>query len=132
MRVFYSHPMKIYGTEAERREIALIERRFAGCEVVDPSAYQAGLEPGRETEFYLRLLDSCDCLVFSRYFGYITEGVKPEIERALAKGIPTYELRGGRFIEVTGPVGNLPVTQRLMLRAKGALGMKGREPRQSA
>jgi hypothetical protein len=132
MRVFYSHPMKIYGTEVERREMALIERRFVGCEVVDPSALQAGLEPGRETEFYLRVLDSCDCLVFSRYFGYITEGVKPEIEHALAKGKPTYELRGGRFIEVTGPVGNLPAAQRLKLRTKGALSMRRREPRRSA
>ena len=128
MRVFYSHPMKTYGTEAERREKALIESRFVGCEVVDQSAHRAGLEPGRETEFYLGLLDSCDILVFSRYFGYITEGVKPEVEHALAKGKPTYELRGGRFIEVTGPVANLPASQRLILRAKGALGMGPRDP----
>jgi hypothetical protein len=129
MRVFYAHPMKTYGTEAESKEKALIESRFVGCEVVDPSTHQAGIEPGRETEHYLRLLDSCDCLVFSRYFGYITEGVKPEVEHALAKGKPTYELRGGRFILVTGPVANLPVRQRLILRAKGALGMGRREPK---
>jgi hypothetical protein len=122
MRVFYSHPMKLYGTAAERRELALIQERFAGWEIVDPSALQSGAEPGRDTEFYLGLVDSCDCLVFSRLFGYITEGVRPEVEHALSKGKPVYELRGERFITETGPLSNLPIMERLILRAKGFLG----------
>jgi hypothetical protein len=93
MRVFYSHPMKLYGSATERREISLIEKRFVGCEIVDPSAHQRNADPGRETEYYLRLVDSCDCLVFSRYFGNVTEGVKPEVDHALSKGKPVYELR---------------------------------------
>lgn len=128
MRVFYSHPMKLYGTDAERREMALIERRFAGCEIVDPSAQQPD-EPGREMEFYLGLVDTCDCLVFSRLFGFISEGVKPEVEHALSKGKPVYEIRNGRLITVTGPVANLPILERLILRAKGALWMGRRESR---
>jgi len=124
VRVFYSHPMKLYGSASERREIKLIEQRFVGCEVVDPSAHQSGAEPGRETEYYLRLVDSCDCLVFSRHFGYVTEGVKPEVDHALSKGMPVYEIRDGRFITVTGPVANLPIRERLILRAKGALGIE--------
>jgi hypothetical protein len=123
MRVFYSHPMKLYGTAAERREVSLIEQRFVGSEVLDPSAHRSAAEQGRETEYYLRLVDSCDCLVFSRYFGYVTEGVKPEVEHALSRGMPVYELRDGRFIPVTGPVVNLPMRERLILRAKGALGI---------
>ncbi|HVB95451.1 MAG TPA: hypothetical protein VND41_02470 [Nitrososphaerales archaeon] len=114
--------MKLYGSDAERREVSLIQRRFVGCEVVDPSAHQTSAEPGRETEYYLSLVDSCDCLVFSRLFGYVTEGVKPEIDRALSKEKPVYELRDGRFIPVAGPVFNLPMMERLVLRAKGALG----------
>ena len=128
MRVFYSHPMKLYGTDAERREIALIEKRFAGCEIVDPSAHQSTTEPGRETEFYLGLVDSCDFLVFSRLYGYVTEGVRPEVDRALSNGKPVYELREGRFIPVTAPVTNLPIIERLILRAKGAIGMGHRIP----
>ena len=123
MRVFYSHPMKIYGSAAERREIALIERRFPGCEIVDPSAHQSSGEPGRGTEYYLGLVDSCDCLVFSRLFGYVTEGVKPEVDHALSKGKQVYELRDGKFLPVAGPVANLPIGERLMLRAKAALGI---------
>ena len=65
MRVFYSHAMKLYGSATERREIALIEKRFAGYEVVDPSALQAPESPRRDTEYFLELVDSCDCLVFS-------------------------------------------------------------------
>jgi hypothetical protein len=123
VRVFYSHPMKLYGSATEKREISLIEQRFVGCEIVDPSAHQSKAEPGRETEYYLRLVDSCDCLVFSRLFGYVTEGVKPEVDHALSKGMPVYELREGRLTPVKGPVANLPVMERLILRAKGALGM---------
>jgi hypothetical protein len=128
MRVFYSHPMKLYGSATERREISLIEKRFVGWEIVDPSTHQRNADPGRETEYYLRLVDSCDCLVFSRYFGNVTEGVKPEVDHALSKGKPVYELRDERFITVAGPVANLPMRKRLLLRAKGVLGMGRREP----
>jgi hypothetical protein len=123
MRVFYSHPMKLYGSAAERREVSLIQQRFVGCEIVNPSALQTSAEPGREIEYYLGLVDSCDCLVFSRFFGYVTEGVKPEVDHALSKGKPVYELRDRKIIVVAGPVANLPMKERLILRAKGALGM---------
>jgi hypothetical protein len=123
MRVFYSHPMKTYGTAAERRELSFIEKRFPGYEVVDPSALRPSAALEKETEFYLSLVDSCDCLVFSRLYGYVTEGVKPEVEHALVKGKPVYELRDGKFIAVAGPVANLPMRERLLLRAKGVLGI---------
>jgi hypothetical protein len=123
MRVFYSHPMKLYGSAAEKREISLIEKRFGGYEIVNPSTLTTPEKPRRETEYYLELVDSCDCLVFSRHYGNVTEGVKPEVDHALLKGKPVYELRDGRFIPVTGPVINLPMRERIILRAKGALGM---------
>jgi hypothetical protein len=115
--------MKIYGSAAERREVSQIRDHFVGYEIVDPSEHPANAEPGGETEYYLRLVDTCDCLVFSRFFGYVTEGVKPEVDHALSKGKEVYELRDGRFIPVSGPVVNLPMRERLLLRAKGALGM---------
>ena len=123
MRVFYSHPMKTYGSAAERRDVSLIAARFPGCEVVDPSVLKTSPEPGRETEFYLALVDSCDCLVFSRHYGNVTEGVKPEVDHALSTGKQVFELRDGRFIPVVGPVANLPIGERLILRAKGVLGI---------
>ena len=136
MRVFFSHPMKLYGTEAERRQLALIKEHFAGCEVVDPSKEGPDKRRGRgvgegeeegmgegELRFYLQLVDSCDCLVFSRLFGNITEGVRPEVEHALSDGKQVYELRDRRFLPFTGPIAYLPLTERLILRAKGALGM---------
>ncbi|MDG6966448.1 MAG: hypothetical protein JRN03_01855 [Nitrososphaerota archaeon] len=117
MRVFYSHPMKLYGTAAERRELSQIRARFPGAEVVDPSA-----DPGMKEERYLALVDACDALVFSRHFGNVTQGVKPEVERALSAGKPVYEVRDGRIEPVTGPVSDLPMGKRLALRAKAALG----------
>jgi hypothetical protein len=125
VRVFYSHPMKLYGSAGERRDIALIEKRFVGYEVVDPSAYRAEVVLGRETEYYLKLIDACDSLVFSRHFGSVTEGVKPEVDHALSNGMPVFELRDGSFIPVIGPVVSLPIMERLILRAKGALGLGG-------
>jgi predicted ThiF/HesA family dinucleotide-utilizing enzyme len=122
VRVFYSHAMKLYGSATERREISLIEKRFVGYEVVDPSALQAP-KPGRETEYYLEFVDSCDVLVFSRHYGNVTDGVKQEVDHAISKGKPVYELRDGKFIPVTAPVINLPMRERIILRAKGALGM---------
>jgi hypothetical protein len=123
MRVFYSHPVRLYGSDAERREIAQIEKRFVGSEVVDPSAHRSSAGAERETEFYLRLVDGCDCLVFSRSFGYITEGVRKEVDYALSKKKQVYELKEGRFIAVAGPVANLPLAKRLVLRARSALGL---------
>ena len=49
--------------------------------------------------------------------------MKPEVDHALLKGKPVYELRDGKFIPVTGPVINLPMRERIILRAKRALGM---------
>jgi hypothetical protein len=123
MRVFYSHPMKLYGSAAEKREVALIEKRFAGYDIVNPGALQTRENPRRQAEYYLELVDSCDCLVFSRHYGNVTEGVRPEVEHALSKGKPVYELRNGSFITVTGPLVNLPIRERIILRAKAALGM---------
>jgi hypothetical protein len=123
MRVFYSHPLKTYGSAAEKRDASLIAGRFPGCEVVDPSVLKTRPEPGRETEFYLGLVDSCDFLVFSRHYGNVTEGVKPEVDHALSAGKQVFELREARFIPVTGPVGDLPIMERLILRAKGVLGI---------
>jgi hypothetical protein len=123
MRVFYSHPMKTYGSAAERRDVSLISARFPGCEVVDPSALKDVPEPGREDEFYTGLVDSCECLVFTRHYGNVTEGVKPEVDHALSAGKQVFELRDGMFIPVSGPVVNLPMKERLILRAKGVLGI---------
>jgi hypothetical protein len=49
--------------------------------------------------------------------------VKPEVEHALSTGKEVYELRDGMFIQTRGPLTNLPITERLILRAKGALGI---------
>ncbi len=124
VRVFYSHPMKLYGSNAEKREIALIQKTFERCELVNPSQHPPGPDAGSEVEHYLSLVDTCDTLVFSRHFGYITEGVKPEVDHALAKRMKVFEIREGKLIEVTGPIANLPIGKRLILRAKGAFGSR--------
>ena len=117
--------MKLYGTEAEARDISVIKAKFPGCEVIDPRSLQPSVEPGKETEYYLSVVDSCDVVVFARLFGNVTEGVRPEVDRALSAGKKLYELRGGALVSVEGPVRDLPTFQRISLRVRSALGITG-------
>jgi len=70
--------------------------------VVDPGAGNAPDEQKNEIQYFLRVIDQCDMLVFSRYKGVVTSGVLQEVNYALSKGKPVYELRsGGRVVPVT-------------------------------
>ena len=106
MRIFYSHAKKAYGTRGEARQISLIKAHFPpGSVVVDPSLEEGG-DQKREKEigFFLDLVDGCDSLVFSRFRGVVTSGVVTEVNHALSKGKPVYELRGERMVLIKKPV----------------------------
>jgi hypothetical protein len=101
-RIFYSHAKRLYGSETERRQISIIKERFPGSEVVDPAS--GGDAPGqaeRDIGYFLEVVDRCDCLVFSRRMGVVTSGVLQEVNHAVSKGMPVYEIRGGgRVVQV--------------------------------
>lgn len=117
LRIFYSHAMKLYGTTAEAREISEIERRFPGCVIVNPGKYQkSGTETSREEmEYFLKLVDACDCLVFSMFSNTITIGVEEEVNHALSAKKQVYQLRRGRLIPVLGSVSPPTKVQRILL-----------------
>jgi hypothetical protein len=105
-RIFYSHAKKAYGSRAEARNILMIKGHFPpGSVVVDPSLEEGG-EGKREREigYFLDIVDTCDSLVFSRFRGVVTSGVLAEVNHALSKGKPVYELRGERMVLVKEPI----------------------------
>jgi hypothetical protein len=55
-------------------------------------------------EFFKDQVSRCDVLVFSRLAEEITAGVGLEVNHALSKKIPVFELKNGRFIHVVRPV----------------------------
>jgi len=71
IRVFYSHPLWTYGTEEEARSVEDIKMLLGmGVEVINPRNYDDEFrESGRRKEmsFCFRLIDTADCVVFSRF-----------------------------------------------------------------
>jgi hypothetical protein len=71
VRVFYSHPLWTYGTEEEAKSVEDIKMLLGtGVEVINPRDYDKEFrESGRRKEmsFCFRLIDTADCVVFSRF-----------------------------------------------------------------
>ncbi len=92
-RLYYAHPICIYGRVAERRELAIIRRKFRDREIVNPADYRYEPEKLRDTiGFCLRLVAGSDVVVFSRLLGKVTAGVGKEVNHALRLGKPVYEI----------------------------------------
>jgi hypothetical protein len=105
--LYYAHSMCLYGTEVERAEVAAITRWLPYYCVVDPSTLQchADKEDGDGgMRYFLRVIDRCDALIFSRLLGKVTAGVGLEVNHALTRRIPVYELGDGKVSQVAARV----------------------------
>ena len=104
--IYYAHAMCLYGPEVERAEVAAITRRLPSCCVVDPGTIQQDAGKGDDDgmRYLLRVIDCCDTLVFSRLLGKVTAGVGLEVNHALARRIPVYELGDGTVSQVAARV----------------------------
>ncbi len=89
MRIYYAHPVEIYSTIRERKELEIIRRNFPGAEIVNPATFQhsSGWSHG-----FLNLVDSCGLVVCSDFDGFVTAGVAAEVEHVLSQGKPVYRL----------------------------------------
>ena len=93
--------MCLCGTEVESAEVAAIKRRLPYYCVVDPSTLQGHADGGDDSmRYFLRVIDRCDALVFSRLLGKITAGVGLEVNYALTRRIPVYELGDGEISKI--------------------------------
>ncbi len=97
MRVYHAHAICTYGSQQEQIEIMSIKANFLECTIVDPGSYENSVEKRNDgMEFCKRLVNTCDCLVFSRLFNKITAGVGKEINHALSQNKLVYELKDGK------------------------------------
>lgn len=105
MQLYYAHAMCIYKTEIEKVEIGLIRKHFPTHEIIDPGSFQENTEKSKQGMSYcFRLIDKCDSLVFTRLLGKVTSGVGLEIDHALLKKFPVYELKDGKIRQITKSV----------------------------
>jgi hypothetical protein len=116
MRVYYSHAMKVYGTKEETVHRAIITDHFPGSTLVDPGTMQSNPEKARRgMEYCLELVDTCDSLVFVRYMEVITAGVGKEVNHALSRGKPVFELERTTIRPIKEPVDYLSREQTVAL-----------------
>lgn len=93
---YYAHSLSLYGTPQEERDLALI--KSLGFQVLNPNdpdkrAYYDEQYKIKKMDFFLELVDTCQALCFRSLFdGSIPSGVAKEINRALSKSIPVFEL----------------------------------------
>ena len=99
MRVYYAHAICLYGTEREKKEMMLIRERFKDAEIINPANY-----PDHSMDFYLRLVDKCQIVVFSRLSGKVTSGVGKEVKLALDTDKDVYVLNEASLFPIKSPV----------------------------
>lgn len=103
MTVYYAHPMSLYGTPQEARDIETL--RALGFEVVNPGTpeHQEGCKgPGNGMDYFRRIIQNeCQALAFRAFpDGKIGAGVAYEIEIARGRELPVFELPSGMMRRV--------------------------------
>ena len=100
--VYYAHPMKLYRTPWEQKELAQIRKRFPRRRIVNPASYEGHPDKLKDTVgFCLKLVENCQVVVFRRFFGKVTAGVGKEVNHALRLGKLVYEIKDGKFKSVS-------------------------------
>ena len=124
--MYYAHAKPSYGTSTEMTEKGRIKARFGEYKVIDPGKHEGNIEKQRKGMMYcLQLIDGCDALIYSRWKNKVTAGVGKEINYALNKGMPVYELRGKRIKSIHRPVAYLSLDA--TMRLYSVLELKQRE-----
>jgi len=97
LSIYYAHPVDLYNTPQEIRDLDLIDNLFGdNYKVINPNspkdedAYKA-----QGMEYFLNIVSGTNLLIFRGYpTGKIPAGVYKEIVRAIECGIPVLELPG--------------------------------------
>jgi hypothetical protein len=97
-KVYFAHVQPIYDTEEERAQLASIMQRFADYAIVNPAVVK-DLKI-RDMSFYLSMVEKCDVIVFTRFWGFVMAGVGKEVQHALELGKEAYELSEKGFKKI--------------------------------
>lgn len=87
MKIYYAHPKKSYGSIKEKMDIALIQKKYPGAEIINPGDGMFTLE-----EDWMRFMNhkfkDMNLVIFTTYHGFIGKGIHYEIMQARAHKIP--------------------------------------------
>lgn len=116
MKIYFAHAMPTYKKKVEQVQKTAIKKLFPKHTLVDPGSIQDNPQKRIEGMPYcLRLVATCDALIFSKYRGEITVGVGKEVNHALENGLDVYELVNGRARKVKASVEHLSMDDTLRL-----------------
>lgn len=88
LKAYYAHPMALYGSPIEKRDIETLKR--LGFQVINPAAEQYST---LQMEEYVALATSCDLIAFRSFpDGKIGSGMFLEVEMAQRVGRPVIEM----------------------------------------
>lgn len=121
-RLYFGHPVNVYGTELQRRLLAAITEGFPGWEIENPDQpkHEEGYqrykrETGRPMDYYvLEVLPRCDGGVFLPFRdGAWGAGVYQEARALADRGRPIWVIRhdGGSRLQELGRVRVLSVDE---------------------
>ena len=97
--------MCLYGSKEEAAEVTAIAQYLPYYEIIDPGTLQSqAVKSDNSMRYFFKVIDYCDALIFSRLLGGITAGVGLEVNHALERLIPVYELQGRRILRIARPV----------------------------
>jgi hypothetical protein len=88
---YYSHNIKIYRTEREKRELQFIEQRFKGF-VINPHSDLKGKNP-YEMNLNFRAIEKMNYIIVSSHNGTISKSSYCELIQALEMRIPIFEIQ---------------------------------------
>lgn len=95
MKIYYAHPISMYGTDQEKRDIQTIEKLFPGSFIYNPGNDDSSSD-GYKTkgmQYFYDIVEKCNLLIFRSFVdGKIGAGVWGEIEHSLSCSIPVLEL----------------------------------------
>ena len=93
--IYYAHPITIYNTPQEERDIDTITKIFPSQTIYNPSKDTKSNEGYKQNgmEYFLKIVDKCNILIFRGIpNNYIPAGVMSEINRAKQNNVLILEL----------------------------------------
>ncbi len=95
MKVYYAHPLNLYNTKQEERDLATLAAIFGAENIINPNndAIHALYKVNYDMTIFYNLVKSCDVIAFrGTPFGKITAGVAAEVKVAQEYGTFVIEL----------------------------------------
>ena len=87
MLIYYAHSILIYGTPKEKTESQIIQQFYSGSTIINPNTYtytwrNNNLDSAKIMQECLKLVQSCDLLIFSSINLFVGKGVYTEVREA--------------------------------------------------